>query len=150
MDVRLSVNSDRKKLTDLIDSVCAEGLMVTTRFLPTPDWLYALESPGQNTHLLLVAQQDTDIVGWCRLFPVADTSEVELGIGVTKAYRNQGIGSSLLYTAINWAREKGSPIVLQTHKDNAIAHKLFNKFGFILTGEQGNFFDMRLSQVEEL
>jgi RimJ/RimL family protein N-acetyltransferase len=124
---------DKPDLIEVIDIVCAEGLMATSRFQPTPAWAHALEVLGCPHHLLLTAIDDGRVVGWCRLFSEdnGDIPQVELGIGLLEPYRLHGLGTALLMQALDWARQAGYGLVaLQVHPENRVARHVFEKCGF--------------------
>jgi len=133
---------DRPVLTAVVDSVCAEGMMRTPRFEPTPAWEHALARPDCPCHLLLVAVEAATIAGWCRLFPT-DEEALELGIGVLGPYRRRGLGRALLDAALEWASARGMPVVLETRTDNASAIRLFTRYGFRVVGQQDGHWQMR-------
>ncbi len=138
--------SDRYALIGAINSVCAEGMMATPSFQPTPAWEHALARPDCPHHLLLVAEAEERIIGWCRLFPegLCDSPSVlELGIGVVAPWRRQGIGRALVHRALEWAADKGFPrIVLYTRADNQPAQHLFIQSGFSSTQTQDCWLEM--------
>lgn len=144
--VRPYCPNDRGPLQVAINSVCAEGMMATPQFQPTPAWEHALAQPECPHHLLLVAMAGGEVIGWCRLFPEwpCDSPAVlELGIGVTAPWRRQGVGSALLRRALAWAVEKGIPqIVLTTRTDNEPARRLFAQHGFYPTRALDHWLEM--------
>jgi len=117
--------------------------MHTRRFEPTPAWLHALDNPDCSNHLLLIALSGEDVVGWCRLFPVGEDGEVELGIGVLDAHRRRGVGGMLLSAALDWADERGTEVVLVTRPDNHPAIRLFDRYGFRATNQGNGLLTMR-------
>lgn len=137
---------DRPVLVAMVDSVCAEGMMRTPRFEPTPAWEHALARPDCPCHLLLVAVDDANVVGWCRLFPT-DEGALELGIGVLGPYRRCGVGRALLDAALKWASAREIPVVLETRADNAPAIRLFTRSGFRVVGQQDGHCQMRYPQT---
>ncbi len=124
-----------------INDVCAEGMMVTPSFQPTPLWEHALEGQDCPHHLLLVAEVGEQVVGWCRLFPPDCgrlASSVELGIGVAAPWRRQGVGRTLIAQALDWACRRGLEVTLTTRSDNGPARRLFEEAGFTIDGCSGN------------
>ncbi len=123
-------------LPEIINSVCAEGKMLTSRFYPTPAWDYVLQGFPVSGHWLFLEVVKERIVGWCRLFP-AEEGELELGIGLLKSYRNQGRGTRMVRQALRWAKAQGyRRVVLSTRMDNEVALHVFTKCGFVLTGRR--------------
>jgi RimJ/RimL family protein N-acetyltransferase len=138
-DTRISVHAyelkHRIQTMRAVDLVCAEyEWMSTKRFVPTSQWLHAFSETKCQSHLLLVAGNASELVGWCRLFPEQCTGRektVELGIGLLPDYRNQKIGSGLLQLAFQWAKISGVGCInLSVHKDNHRALHVFARFGF--------------------
>jgi RimJ/RimL family protein N-acetyltransferase len=132
--------SDRVSLVEAIDAVCAEGRwMSTPHFQPTPAWTHALQEPACPNHLLLVAEVDGRILGWCRLFPTGGcsrhTAEAEIGIGLLPPYRNQGLGTTMMKRALEWASIVRIPkITLTVRTENRRAIHLFEHCGFTPKG----------------
>lgn len=147
IDLRRYRSSDARGLAAAIDAVCAEGRwMHTARFEPTPAWEYALSHPDDTSHLLLVACHEDEVVGWCRVFPGGEDGSAVVGIGLLKPYRDRGVGTQMLGTAIDWARQQGlQRLVLTTRSDNARAIHVFRKYGFQETGRRdGEWIEMAL------
>ena len=134
--------ADQNSLIGTINAVCAEGMMRTPRFEPTPAWEHALAQPDCPCHLLLVAVEGATVVGWCRLFPT-DEGALELGIGVVASHRRRGLGRALLGAALEWASARGMPVVLETRTDNTPAIRLFTRSGFRVAGQGDGHWQMR-------
>lgn len=147
--IRAYRRPDRQGLAAVINGVCAEGMMATPSFQPTPAWEHALAEPECPHHLLLVAEAEGEIVGWCRLFQenlCSIPSTLELGIGVAASWRGRKVGSALIRHALEWAAEKGvSRIVLSTQTDNEPARHLFMRYGFYPIGTQDHQLKMAWS-----
>ncbi|MCX7838315.1 MAG: GNAT family N-acetyltransferase [Anaerolineae bacterium] len=141
LGIRPYTLSDRMSLLETINSVCAEGRwMETQRYEPTPAWEHALATPDCTCHLLLVVDDGSRIVGWCRVFP-GNVSNLEagLGIGLLPEYRSRGIGTILVQKSIDWARECGlHQIRLRVRYDNVYALRLFAKVGFVSVSQSEN------------
>ena len=109
--------------------------MSTTRFEPTPAWQHALTEVHCSGHLLLVATGKGQVVGWCRAFPYVGAGGAEIGIGLRREYRNQGLGTAILQKAVRWAYQTGFAYLrLTTRPDNTRAIHVFEKVGFLPTG----------------
>ena len=65
----------------------------------------------------------------------------ELGMTVTKANWNQGVGSMLMERLIQYAKDNGIELIyLEVREDNAAAIHLYEKFGFRQTGTLPAYF----------
>lgn len=114
--------------------------METQRYEPTPAWEHALVTPDCNCHLLLVVDNGTRIVGWCRVFP-GNVSNLEagLGIGLLPEYRDHHIGTALVQKSIDWAQKRRlQRIRLRVRYDNARAIHIFSKVGFVFVAQTEN------------
>ena len=61
----------------------------------------------------------------------------EIGMAVSPVWRGRGVGSALLETAIEWAREQGMhKLVLSVFARNTAAIALYRKFGFAEEGRR--------------
>ena len=135
---------DSGQLHAIIDTVCGEGRwMSTSCFQPTSEWTHALTWTACDRHLLLVVEIDRALVGWCRLFPAssctAEPLNHDLGIGVLEDYRDQGLGTFLVGTALRWARSNSArQVMLDTRPDNQRAIHVFEKSGFQVCGQPAN------------
>jgi GNAT superfamily N-acetyltransferase len=120
-------------LVVVINSVCAEGLWLTTpHFQPDTYWQAALTLPARPDHLLLVAAYGEEVVGWCRLWPLSK-ADLELGIGLLAPWRNQGYGRRLVQSALTWAgHTTHRRVMLQTRHTNHRARHLFTTCGFVV------------------
>ena len=85
-----------------------------------------------------VALQDTSVVGWCDIQPAFGQARKHvgiLGIGLLPAFRDRGIGTELLSTAIAAAWARGlTRIELTVREDNANAKRLYERLGFLSEG----------------
>lgn len=65
-----------------------------------------------------------------------------LGMAIEQNYRSKGLGTALLKTALNWAKEQKNIcwIDLGVFEDNIVAYSLYKKFGFIERGRQDDAF----------
>ena len=129
-----------------INSVCANSLWMSDHYEATPDWEHALNDDNCPHHLLSVAKIEGQIIGWCKLFPIADNpGALELGIGVLPPYQRQGVGTALLAKALDWAKTKrATKITLIAHADNVPARRLFERFSFVVRERRKVWLRMRL------
>lgn len=136
--IRPFTPADARPLLSTINAVCAEGRwMRTLRYEPTPAWEHALRDTDCPRHLLLVATDGPQVVGWCRLFPQgrADGQVATLGIGLLAPYRDQGLGTAMVRWATRWAADSNfKQVTLTTRADNQRAIHVFHNCGFVAAG----------------
>lgn len=108
--------------------------------MSTPQWESVLYRPETvPDHLLAVAELNGKIIGAGRIFPGGEHTLMnhvaELGLFVLKPFRNQGIGSQLLFWLMNWAAQENiKKITLTVFASNQPAIRLFKKYRFIQEG----------------
>lgn len=99
----------------------------------------------------LVGADGARIVGWCFLWDRATAPDVvgshgdgegsgelapTFGLAVADAYQGQGLGSALMSRVMAWARDAAIPAILLTVvQDNVVAWRLYERAGFVRTGE---------------
>ncbi|WP_349958629.1 GNAT family N-acetyltransferase [Rhizobium sp. ZPR3] len=85
-----------------------------------------------------VALAHGKVVGWCDIsrhgFP-SHAHAGKLGMGITPAYRGQGLGRRLIETTLRAAHDAGiERVELSVHADNSRAIALYEKVGFVREG----------------
>lgn len=141
--IRPFIAQDSIPLSQTVDRVCADTPWMSTRkFIPTNCWLHALRNDDCYFHSLIIAELNGEVIGWCRSFPTVckiPLSSAELGIGLLKEYRNQGIGSELIARSLEWARMTGlGRINLTVSPENSVAIHVFKNCGFEPINAQDN------------
>jgi [ribosomal protein S18]-alanine N-acetyltransferase len=59
--------------------------------------------------------------------------------GIMPAYQAKGLSNLLMDASMQFARESGLQIKLEVHKNNAIARRLYEKYGFKFLGDYDVF-----------
>jgi L-amino acid N-acyltransferase YncA len=155
--VRSAAPADTPQVIAAVDAVCRERrFMMTDHFEPGPAWQEALGVASlSGWKLLLVAECEEHIVGWCRVFtdtvsPFASHT-ADLGIGVLNPYREIGIGTLLLRQAIQAAKEaRLEKLTAAVFAINERALNLFIGRGFKVTGRRYRQFNLNGRYVDEL
>lgn len=100
-----------------------------------------IENHYRNGNIALVADVDGNIAGTVSIENgnrPRISHVVNLHISVQKEYRTNGVGTALLKTVLEWA--KNDPVVekvaLGVFENNTTAIKLYEKFGFIEEGRR--------------
>ena len=90
---------------------------------------------------VIKAKFDEEILGFAGIIDTVDQAEIT-NIVVKKNYRNKGIGSILLETLIEYAKEnKKEKIYLEVNCNNHFAIKLYKKFGFNECGLRKRYYN---------
>ena len=125
----------------------AEGLPFTVE--QEREFLAGME--GANA--MFVAKMGDRIVGSIGVHPAGGSERMAhragFGITVIRECWGQGVGSALLQTAIDFAKEAGiSVLSLEVRSDNARAIALYEKFGFQKIGHFPDFFRIHGESVD--
>lgn len=95
----------------------------------------------QSHSVIVVAEEDSKIQGYCILYVVLDEAEIAR-IGVTERVRHSGVGSLILQFGEKICKEKGvERLLLDVRKGNLPARKFYEKHGFLVDGVRKNFYD---------
>jgi ribosomal protein S18 acetylase RimI-like enzyme len=90
----------------------------------------------------IITWQGTD-VGWMEVERGSDNLFLS-GIYILPEYQSRGVGSALIGQIIREAKETQLPLMLQVLKVNPRARALYEKLGFVVTGESETHDLMRL------
>jgi ribosomal protein S18 acetylase RimI-like enzyme len=130
--IRPAREEDRVPLAVVFAAVAEERDGIATE--PPVD--IEARAAGWNLDGLLVAVADQEVVGSVHV----DASRHgfgEIGMAVTRDWRGRGVGSALLASAVEWAREAGlHKLSLSVFAHNAAAIALYRKFGFVEEGRR--------------
>ncbi len=110
---------------------------------PISYWQKLTESVTQpDGQVMFLAQQEENITGF--VFGLLDHSDQQMshigGMWVDPEFRSQGIGYALVTAIVQWsALKKHHRVELWVTEDNTQAIKLYEKAGFIATGQRKVF-----------
>lgn len=143
---------------DLINTVAGEGRhLQTNAYRATPAWERLLSKgvSHQEGFVLLVAEQETRIIGFARLTAGIhgrkDRHVGNIGVAVRSAYREQGVGSLLLRELLRVAPGLGcSKLTAEIIASNVASIRLFEKFGFLVEGVRRDQYRIGSDYVDEL
>jgi ribosomal-protein-alanine N-acetyltransferase len=118
--------------TDLDDVVEIEKAVFADPW-PKSAFKYDLKS---EYAILPVAKIDGKVAGYANLYYVED--ELQIGnIAVAPTFQQRGIGALIMQHIVEEAvRLKIAHIYLEVRQSNEIAHKLYLKFGFVISGRR--------------
>lgn len=155
--IRRALLPDAFSIIALINTVGAEGVwLATERYVPTPQWEQVLHHPDAEPRaLLVVAERQNQIVGWCRVFPYQfgnkSSHVADVGIGVHPEFRRRGIGRALMQNAVDWARDQRfEKLTLDLYASSKSARHLFEKTGFHVIGTRARHARINGAYVDEI
>lgn len=111
---------------------------------------YLSKIQSSKDDIMLVARCDGKIVGIASLnrLPRRMNHRGDFSVSVLKNYWNKGIGSQLLRTILDFAKDNNFEIIdLQVRSDNLQAIHLYEKFGFRKIGTHPAFFKIGNGQI---
>ena len=146
--LREADSADARALLDYIEAVSGESNFLTFgpgefELTEEQDADLLRRDSGAGGRLYLVALIDEEIVG-SLTFAAGERSRLrhrgEFGMSVRKHAWRSGIGSALVDTLIDWARDEGivKKIVLQVRTDNQAGVGLYLRKGFVIEGTMRN------------
>lgn len=109
--------------------------LVAGRGWPHADTADALRLPGA---MLVVV--DGEVVGDCGWYgPPGDTGEVEIGYGLSPAYRGRGLGTAMVAALVAWVAEQPGVrrIVAETEVTNVASRRVLERNGFTVESVAG-------------
>lgn len=138
--IRRVAESDAPEIARQVNAVCAERwyLSSLTGFTEEQTRSFLVRSIASGFPHFVAESGERGIVGWCDIIPF----EMEgyrhvgqLGMGVAKGCRGNGLGSQLLKAALDAARSYGlERVALVAYSDNKPAIKLYETHGFCHEG----------------
>jgi GNAT superfamily N-acetyltransferase len=119
--------SDSGRVHTLIQQCYANG--VGTVQVELLDWWESLLTDSEfDRNLTFVAKHGDDVIGFCLCW----TSSFIKDLVVDPRWRNRGVGSALLSTAIEALRKRGAEeVALKVNIYNGTAQRLYRSFGFV-------------------
>ena len=128
-----------KSFCDAVTAIAREEVyLANTTGFPYEQSKAFVERIISNNFSQFYAVENNQVIGWCDIIPKEQEFHKHVGIlgmGVISGYRNKGIGTKLINTAIKHARSRGiERIELEVYASNIIAQKLYKKIGFVQEG----------------
>ncbi|MFR0610341.1 GNAT family N-acetyltransferase [Limosilactobacillus mucosae] len=140
--IKLATPDDAQAILELLKQLSQESSTILVPHLDTltaEQEAYSLYDINDSTDsLILLAQYQDQPIGIVTIMALADQPRVgELGVAVLKEFWQNGIGSLLVDEATYWFGNYSTlqKLVLDVFKDNVPAIRLYQKYGFVKTGE---------------
>ena len=120
-------------LLDLLDAVAEERRWIASEPpIPRDRWREGFERNIDDDYSVNLAAVDADdrLIGQLDARGRADRP-AEIGMAVAERWRGRGVGTALMQSCVDWAREQGvHKLALQVWPHNDAAIRLYEKFGF--------------------
>lgn len=98
---------------------------------------YAMAYAGADHQLIVIDEMPAG-----RMLVLRDSTGARLvDIALLSEYRGHGVGTQLLRELISQCNKDGVPLRLQVLKNNP-ARRLYERLGFVTTGEDGMYYEM--------
>jgi len=131
--VRALRREEIEPLLDLLDAVAAERRWIASEPpIPRDRWREGFERNIDDDYAVNLAAVDADdrLIGQLDARGRADRP-AEIGMAVAEGWRGRGVGTALMQTCVDLARERGvHKLALQVWPHNDAAIRLYEKFGF--------------------
>ncbi|MEA0552981.1 N-acetyltransferase family protein [Lysinibacillus irui] len=136
VNIRKVSESDWQQVKDIYELGIETKIATFETIAPATfeEWL-----KNANPECSLVAEEGSNILGWCKLTPVS-SRQVYLGVGEISIYihptvTGKGIGNKLLQTLINKSEEEGFwTLEAKIFLENEASIQLHKKNGFKVVG----------------
>jgi RimJ/RimL family protein N-acetyltransferase len=154
--VRPSRGSDARSFLDLYRSVVGEGRYIRTEDVRRGTRYYRRQmakswDPGEASIVAVAGGRVIGQLGISREEHPVTRHVASIGMMVAPDWRNQGVGSALLATAIRWAREmRVEKLALSVYPDNDAGRALYGKFGFVEEGHLTGHSKKRIGYRDEI
>lgn len=118
-----------------LDSVAKERVYIEMIEAPPLEKVSAFQNNliEENGPVYYAIKNDK-VVGWCDVFPLENPSQKHrgnLGMGLIKEFRGQGLGTNLLSSVLAHAKKFGlEKVELNVYSSNTHAISLYKKFNF--------------------
>lgn len=107
-------------------------------------WTYEIlkqELGCDNSYFLVAKTTDNEIVGFAGIKIIIDEADI-MNIVTKKSFRNNGIGSLLLKTLIDYSKSSNlKTVTLEVNEHNLSAIKLYDKFNFDKIGIRKKYYE---------
>lgn len=98
------------------------------------------EIANEQSIFLVATKEDNTVVGYVSMRNVVNEGYIN-NIAVSKQYRGLSIGTMLILALLNESDKIGiAALTLEVRVSNAVAIKLYEKFGFETKGYRKNFY----------
>jgi ribosomal-protein-alanine N-acetyltransferase len=130
-----------------IDAACFPSSSRSHDSLPTPEQRFLEELSRPWSHAWVV-RDGTRAIAFLLVWVVADEMHV-LNLATDPATRRRGIGTSLVATALAFARAGGTRhVLLEVRRSNESAIRLYRAAGFFVSGIRSRYYPNDEDAVE--
>lgn len=152
--IRIALPNDAKGIVNCMNTVMKEGI-----YLLGDQYSYYEEFEAERIRTLKedltqVAEYQNEVIGVLFLTRgryIKNRHTAYLSIALIDKFRKMGIGTALILTAIEWAKEKKiEKICLEVFSSNTAAINLYTKLGFVIEGRWKRQFKINNEYVDDI
>lgn len=124
---------------ECLDRVAREQIYIEMIEAPALDVVMDFQVPALKLGVpIFYAIHEAEVIGWCDIFPETNPRQKHrgnLGMGLDKDFRGQGLGQRLLEKTLHQAKVYGlEKVELTVYTSNLNAIALYEKNGFVREG----------------
>ncbi|MDP8011622.1 MAG: GNAT family N-acetyltransferase [Thermoplasmata archaeon] len=152
--IRKAEEYDANGIIDCFNDVMSEEIYLLGDVYLGGEEFLSMRIEDQENELILVADHNKNIIGVLTLTRESyrkNNHVAVLGIAIRYGYRHMGIGTVLMKTSFEWAKENGiEKICLEVFSTNKNAISLYQKLGFEIEGIKKKQFKIRGEYVDDI
>lgn len=152
--IRIAFPDDANGIVNCMNNVMKEGIYLLGDQYSYYDEFEAERIRTLKEDLTLVAEYKKEVIGVVFLTHgrfVKNRHTAYLSIAIIDKFRKMKIGTALVQTAIEWAKDKKiEKICLEVFSSNTAAINLYTKLGFIIEGRWKKQFKINNEYVDDI
>ena len=118
----------------------------------TESWIRLISSRWEKENLgfcAIIEKQSGVFLGWCGIWILPETGEIELGYAIAKQFWNQGFATEAASVFLRYAFEvlNAERVIAVTEPDNLASRRVMEKLGMRFA-EFGVFYNRRMTRYQ--
>lgn len=143
-NVRSAIKEDGKRVWELRNDPIARHWSRTPAEIPFDQKWFLDKYFGGGKNQCCVLEYRGQVVAYCRIDYQEKEGAFEVSIAVDSTLQGRGLGTKILMESVKLFAHR--PLLAHIKKGNAISLRLFEKQGFAITGEGGEFLKLILEK----
>ncbi len=152
--IRRAVQSDAYGIIDCFNDVMHEEVYLLGDVYMGGEEFLSMRIEDQENEFIVVAEYEKMVIGVLTLTRESFRKNYHvavLGIAIRNGFRHMGIGTAMMNSSFEWARDMGiEKICLEVFSTNQNAISLYRKLGFEIEGIKKKQFKIRGEYVDDI